>query len=224
MGIFSRFSDIVNSNINTILDKAEDPEKLVRLMIQEMEDTLVEVRSAAARAIADKKGLNRKLAALENEEKEWQDKAELAVSKNRDDLAKAALAEKSQTAEAVASLRHQYELIEEGLAKLNDDIARLELKIADAKNRQKALLLRHRTAGNRLELRKKIHDYKIDDALVRFEQFERKMDNLEGWVDSYDLGLQKDLDREFAGLETSEAVEEELAALKKKIRPAEKSA
>ena len=157
MGIFSRFSDIVNSNINSILDKAEDPEKLVRLMIQEMEDTLVEVRSAAARAIADKKGLNRKLAALEKEEKEWQDKAELAVSKNRDDLAKAALAEKSRAAEAVADLRHHYELIEAGLAKLNDDIARLEVKIADAKNRQKALLLRHRTAGNRLELRKKIH-------------------------------------------------------------------
>ena len=224
MGIFSRFSDIVNSNINSILDKAEDPEKLVRLMIQEMEDTLVEVRSAAARAIADKKGLNRKLAALENDEKEWQDKAELAVSKNRDDLAKAALAEKSRAAEAVLALRHQYELIEEGLAKLNDDIARLEVKIADAKNRQKALLLRHRTAGSRLELRKKIHDYKIDDALVRFEQFERKMDNLEGRVDSYDLGLQKDLDRELANLENSEAVEKELAALKKKIRPAQKSA
>ncbi|GBF31797.1 phage shock protein A [bacterium MnTg04] len=224
MGIFSRFSDIVNSNINSILDKAEDPEKLVRLMIQEMEDTLVEVRSTAARAIADKKGLNRKLAALEKEEKEWQDKAELAVRKNRDDLAKAALAEKSRAAEAVANLRQQYELIEEGLAKLNDDIARLEIKIADAKNRQKALLMRHRTAGNRLELRKKIHDYKIDDALVRFEKFEQKMDNLEGRVDSYDLGLQKDLSRELANLENSEVVEAELAALKKKIQQAEKSA
>ncbi len=224
MGIFSRFSDIVNSNINSILDKAEDPEKLVRLMIQEMEDTLVEVRSAAARAIADKKGLNRRLAALENEENEWQAKAELAVSKDRDDLAKAALAEKSHAAEAVASLRHQYELIEEGMAKLNDDISRLEVKIADAKNRQKALLMRHRTAGSRLELRKKIYDYKIDDALVRFEQFERKMENIEGRVEAYDLGSQKDLGRELNGLENSEAVEKELAALKKKIRPAQKSA
>ena len=224
MGIFSRFSDIVNSNINSILDKAEDPEKLVRLMIQEMEDTLVEVRSAAARAIADKKGLNRKLAALEKEEKEWQGKAELAVCKNRDDLAKAALAEKSRAAEAVADLRQHYEIIENGLAKLNDDIARLEVKIADAKNRQKSLLLRHRTAGNRLELRKKIHDYKIEDALVRFEQFERKMENLEGQVDSFDLGLQKNLNRELANLENSEAVEKELAALKKKIRQVEKTA
>ncbi len=224
MGIFSRFSDIVNSNINSILDKAEDPEKLVRLMIQEMEDTLVEVRSAAARAIADKKGLNRKLAALEGEEKEWQEKAELAVSKNRDDLAKAALAEKSRAAEAVAGLREQYGLIEEGLAKLNDDIARLEVKIADAKNRQKALLMRHRTAGSRLELRKKIYDYKIEDALVRFEQFERKMENMEGRVEAYDLGSQNELYRELNDLENSEAVEEELAALKKKIHPAQKSA
>jgi len=224
MGIFSRFSDIVNSNINAILDKAEDPEKLVRLMIQEMEDTLVEVRSAAARAIADKKGLNRKLAALEKEEKDWHEKAELAVSKGRDDLAKAALAEKATVAEAAAALRGQYELIEEGLAKLNDDIAKLEAKIADAKNRQKALLMRHRTAGNRLELRKKIHDYKIDDALVRFEQFERKMENLEGRVDAYDLGTPKDLHRELAGLENDEALEEELVALKKKMSGAEKSA
>ena len=224
MGIFSRFSDIVNSNINSILDKAEDPEKLVRLMIQEMEDTLVEVRSAAARAIADKKGLNRKLAALEGEEKEWQEKAELAVSKNRDDLAKAALAEKSRAADAVAGLREQYGLIEEGLAKLNDDIARLEVKIADAKNRQKALLMRHRTAGSRLELRKKIYDYKIEDALVRFEQFERKMENMEGRVEAYDLGSQNELYRELNDLENSEAVEEELAALKKKIHPAQKSA
>ena len=224
MGIFSRFSDIVNSNINSILDKAEDPEKLVRLMIQEMEDTLVEVRSAAARAIADKKGLNRKLAALDGEEKEWQEKAELAVSKNRDDLAKAALAEKSRAVEAVAGLREQYGLIEEGLAKLNDDIARLEVKIADAKNRQKALLMRHRTAGSRLELRKKIHDYKIEDALVRFEQFERKMENMEGRVEAYDLGSQNELYRELNDLENSEALEEELAALKKKIHPAQKSA
>lgn len=224
MGIFSRFSDIVNSNINSILDKAEDPEKLVRLMIQEMEDTLVEVRSSAAKAIADKKGLNRKLARLEGEEREWQDKAELAITKGRDDLAKAALAEKGRSAEAVAVLRQQYGLVEEGLAKLNSDIARLEEKIVDAKTRQKALLLRHRTASNRLEVRKKIHEHKIDDALVRFEQFERKMERIEGQVDSYDLGLPKDLEREFADLETSETIERELAELKKKMSPKEKSA
>src|SRR5215470_20214671 len=129
MGIFSRFSDIVNSNINAILDKAEDPEKMVRLMIQEMEDTLVEVRSAAARAIADKKEITRRLGGLDRDVGEWQRKAELAVGKGRDDLAKAALAEKARVAAMSESLRAQHQAIEEGLVKLNDDIGRLESKL-----------------------------------------------------------------------------------------------
>ncbi len=217
MGIFSRFTDIVNSNINAILDKAEDPEKLVRLMIQEMEDTLVEVRSAAARAIADKKELNRKLGTYEKEVADWQRKAELAIGKGRDDLAKAALAEKARVEETTAALKGQYQAIDEGLDKLNDDIARLEEKLADAKTRQKALIMRHTAASNRLEVRKQLHDNRIDDALVRFEQFERKMEHMEGRVEAYDLGLPKDLKREFADLETDEAIEAELAELKKRI-------
>ena len=217
MGIFSRFSDIVNSNINSILDKAEDPEKLVRLMIQEMEDTLVEVRSSAARAIADKKELNRKLGAFEKEETDWQNKAELAISKGRDDLAKAALAERGRVGEAAAALKGQYQAIDEGLGKLNDDIARLEDKLADAKTRQKALIARHYTATKRLELRKKIHDYKIEDALVRFEQFERKMEGVESRVEAYDLGRQKDLHQQIASLETDEKIEKELEKLKARL-------
>ncbi|MGH8495426.1 MAG: phage shock protein PspA [Gammaproteobacteria bacterium] len=217
MGIFSRFSDIVNSNINAILDKAEDPEKIVRLMIQEMEDTLVEVRSTAARAIADKKELNRRLGAVEREESDWQRKAELAIGKGRDDLAKSALIEKGRVAAHAESLRSQYESIDDGLSKLNDDIARLEEKLADAKSRQKALLARHRTANHRLEVRKKIHDYKIEDALVRFEQFERKMEDVEGRVEAYDLGLKKDLRQQFVSLESEEAVEKELSALKARV-------
>lgn len=217
MGIFSRFSDIVNSNINAILDKAEDPEKLVRLMIQEMEDTLVEVRSTAARAIADKKELNRRLGTVEREETDWQRKAELAIGKGRDDLAKSALIEKGRVAAHAESLRSQYAAIDDGLSKLNDDIARLEEKLADAKSRQKALLARHRTANHRLEVRKKIHDYKIEDALVRFEQFERKMEDVEGRVEAYDMGLKKDLRQQFVSLESEESVEKELAALKARI-------
>lgn len=217
MGIFSRFTDIVNSNINAILDKAEDPEKLVRLMIQEMEDTLVEVRSAAARSIADKKQLNRKLNMLEAEERGWQEKAELAISKDRDDLAKAALAEKSRTNTAVTTLKSDYDHIEDGLAKLNDDIARLEEKLGDAKNRQKALLTRHATTSSRLNVRKQIHDNKIDDALVRFEQFERKMEGMEGRIEAYDMGLKKDLSKEFSDLETSESINAELKELKAKM-------
>ena len=217
MGIFTRFSDIVNSNINAILDKAEDPEKIVRLMIQEMEDTLVEVRSAAARSIADKKDLNRKVEALENERRDWDDKAELAMRKGREDLAKAALVEKSRVVAAVDVLKEDYVAVDEGLTKLNEDIARLEAKLEDAKARQKALLARHKTANSRLAARKKIHDYKIDDAMLRFEAYTRRIDDVEGRVEAYDLGLPKDLNHEFASLEAEESVKQELDALKKRV-------
>jgi phage shock protein A len=215
MGIFSRFSDIVNSNINAILDKAEDPEKLVRLMIQEMEDTLVEVRSTAARAIADRKEITRTLAGLEQETKDWQSKAELALDKNRDDLAKAALAEKARASAAAAGLEKQLKAIGDGLEKLNDDITRLEQKLVDAKTRQQAILARHQTASRRLEVRKRLHSYKIDDALIRFDQFERRIDDLESHVESYDLG-KKDLRQEFSDLEAEDAIKKELDELKSK--------
>ena len=217
MGIFTRFSDIVNSNINAILDKAEDPEKIVRLMIQEMEDTLVEVRSAAARSIADKKELNRKLTAFERERSDWEAKAELALEKGREDLAKAALVEKSRAAAASNAVKNDYAAVDEGLGKLNDDIARLESKLLDAKTRQKSLIARHKTATSRLAARQKIHDYKIDDAMVRFEQYTRRMDDVEARVEAYDLGLPKDLKHEFASLEAEESVNQELAELKKRL-------
>ena len=217
MGIFTRFSDIVNSNINSILDKAEDPEKIVRLMIQEMEDTLVEVRSAAARSIADKKDLNRKIESLDREKDDWNEKAELAMRKGREDLAKAALVEKSRVAGAVDALKEDYLSVEDGLSKLNDDIARLESKLEDAKTRQKSLLARHKTASSRLAARKKIHDYKIDDAMVRFEAYTRRIDDVEGRVEAYDLGLPKDIQHEFASLEAEESVGKEFDALKERV-------
>jgi phage shock protein A len=217
MGIFTRFSDIVNSNINAILDKAEDPEKIVRLMIQEMEDTLVEVRSAAARSIADKKDLNRKLGQLEQERDEWDAKAELALRKGREDLARAALVEKSRATSAADIIRSDYAAVDDGLAKLNDDISRLETKLDDAKTRQKALLARHKTANSRLAARKKIHDYKIDDAMIRFEQYTRRIDDVEGRIEAYDLGLPKDLSHEFAGLEAEETISRELDDLKRRV-------
>jgi len=217
MGIFTRFSDIVNSNINAILDKAEDPEKIVRLMIQEMEDTLVEVRSAAARSIADKKDLNRRLGRLEREQSEWDAKAELALRKGREDLAKAALVEKSRATAATEIIRADYATVDEGLGKLNSDISRLEQKLEDAKTRQKALLARHKTANSRLAARKKIYDYKIDDAMIRFEQYTRRIDDVEGRIEAYDLGLPKDLNHEFAGLEAEETIAKELDDLKKRV-------
>jgi phage shock protein A len=217
MGIFSRFTDIVNANINAMLEKAEDPEKIVRLMIQEMEDTLVEVRSSAARAIADRKELDRKLKAVANERDEWDDKAELAVRKGRDDLARAALAERERVEIRVAALKSQHQQVDEGLARLKEDIGRLEDKLADAKARQKALVMRHQTASHRLEVRKRIHENRIDDALVRFDQFERKMENIEGRVEAYDLGHKKDLRQELHGLANEESIEAALSDLKQRI-------
>ena len=217
MGIFTRFSDIVNSNINAILDKAEDPEKIVRLMIQEMEDTLVEVRSAAARSIADKKDLNRKLESLEREIGDWDNKAELALRKDREDLAKAALIEKSRISAAAELVKADYLAIDEGLSKLNDDIARLEGKLNDAKARQKSLLSRHKTANSRLAVRKRIHENKIDDAMLRFEAYTRRIDDVEGRIEAYDMGLPKDLNHAFASLEAEDSVKEELDALKRRV-------
>jgi phage shock protein A len=215
MGIFSRFTDIINSNLNSILDKAEDPEKIIRLMIQEMEDTLVEVRSTAARAIADRKEITRKLDGLEAEARDWENKAELALDKEREDLAKAALAEKAATLKSAEALRAQQTAVAEGLEKLNDDISSLEAKLADAKSRQQAILARHQTASKRLAVRKRLNDYRIDDALIRFESFERKMDDIEGHVEAYDLGTKKGgLAQEISDLESRDAVEKELEALK----------
>jgi phage shock protein A len=216
MGIFSRFTDIVNSNLNAILDKAEDPEKIIRLMIQEMEDTLVEVRSAAARTIADKKEISRRLAALDREVRDWEAKAVLALDKGREDLAKAALNEKALATKTADTLRGQVSELTQGLEKLNDDIASLEEKLADAKARQKAILARHHTASHRLQVRKRLNDYRIDDALVRFETFERRMDFLEGNIEAYDLGVRHDLAQEISDLESQEAIEQELQALKNK--------
>ena len=223
MGIFTRFSDIVNSNINAILDKAEDPEKIVRLMIQEMEDTLVEVRSAAARSIADKKDLNRRLESLQREADDWDSKAELAVRKDRDDLAKAALIEKSRVSAAVAAVKVDCAAIDDGLARLNEDIVRLEDKLGDAKARQKALLARHKTANSRLAARRRIHDRKIDDAMVRFDSLTRRIDDVEGQVEAYDMGLPKDLNREFASLAAEESVNKELDELKRRLAAGRRS-
>lgn len=217
MGIFSRFSDIVNSNINAILDKAEDPEKIVRLMIQEMEDTLVEVRSAAARSIADKKSLNRKLETLEREASDWEKKAELALSKGREDLARAALVEKSQAEQAATTIREEYQAVDEGLGKLNEDIARLEGKLKDAKLRQQSLLARHDQASKRLAARKLTHTDKVDDALVRFEAYQRRMEDVESRVEAYDLGQPKDLNHQFASLEAEEQISAEFERLKARV-------
>jgi len=217
MGIFSRFSDIINSNINSLLDKAEDPEKMVRLIIQEMEDTLVEVRSASAKTIANKKEVSAQIAKLSSEASDWEAKAELAINKDREDLARAALQEKKKCEDAVETLSKEFTIIESQIGKLQDETAQLQDKLADAKARQKTIIMRQKTASSRLEVKKSLDNSKIDSAMGRFEQYERKIDDLESQVDAYDLG-KKTLNDEFAELESDTKVEDELAALKKKMQ------
>ncbi len=217
MGIFSRFTDIVNSNINNLLDKAEDPAKMVRLIIQEMEDTLVEVRSSSAKTLADKKELSRQVTRFENESQQWQEKAELALSKDRDDLARAALIEKKKCTESSQALVEELAHIEEHITKLQDEISQLQDKLADAKARQKAILMREKTVNSRLKVKKNIDSNKVNDALSRFDRYESKIDDIEAQVESYDLG-RKSLADEIADLESNDKVDDELASLKAKMK------
>ncbi len=216
MGIFSRFTDIINSNINSILDKAEDPEKMVRLIIQEMEDTLVEVRTQSAKLIADKKELNRRIERLRREGEDWDSKAEIALNKGREDLARAALKEKTGAEEEAATIEADLDVIEGNLGKLSGDIQLLQQKLVDAKTRQKALIVRGKTAQSRMGVKRQIHDVDIDEAMSRFDRYERRIDDLEGEIEAYDLG-QKNLADEIAELENDERVDAELERLKARM-------
>jgi phage shock protein A len=182
-----------------------------------MEDTLVEVRSSAVRTIAEKKEIERRLATLEREQQEWQRRAELAVTKAREDLAKAALHAKARVVQALSTLQHQHQQIEEALSRQNEDIGKLQAKLADAKTREKAIVARHKTAANRIKLRTHLYDERITDAFARFEQVERALDQVEGKVEAYDLGRGKTIADELAGLEAENGVEEELKALKERL-------
>ncbi len=216
MTIFTRMSDIINSNINALLDKAEDPEKMVRLIIQEMEEALVEVRSTSARAIADRKELERRQAWLAAEATEWERKAEVAVNKGRDDLAKGALVERNKAKEVADSLFEELQLIDQTLFKLNEDVGALQAKIKDAKARQNAIVMRGKAAETRLGVRRQLNDHNVDDAMQRFELYERKMDDLEGQIEAYDMG-QKTLSEEIAELEQGEGLDGELKELKDRM-------
>ncbi|MGL5669222.1 MAG: phage shock protein PspA [Shewanella sp.] len=218
MGIFSRFADIINSNISALLDKAEDPEKMVRLIIQEMEDTLVEVRSTSAKVLAEKKELIRRISRVEEQVQDWQDKAELALSKDREDLAKAALVEKQKAAGLVDTLNQELAVIDEHIVRLKDEVSLLQEKLLDAKARQKTIILRKQTASSRLEVKKQLDSSKIDNAMLKFEQYERRVEGLEAQVESYDLGNKKTLADEFAALEAEDSVNAELEALKAKVK------
>jgi phage shock protein A len=217
MGIFSRFSDIVNANINAVLEEAEDPEKIIRLMVQEMEDTLVEIRSAAAKCIADRKELGRHIDYLELEQEEWSRRAELAVRREREDLARAALIEKQAIGDQVEKMKAELENLDAQLDKFNGDITQLQSKLTDAKTRQRSIVIRHKTATSQLSARKHIHSDRLDEMLYRFENAERRIDRMESEAEAISMGRGKTLADEIAGLEDDDRVEAELADLKSRV-------
>ncbi|EWH11855.1 phage shock protein A, PspA [Catenovulum agarivorans DS-2] len=217
MGIFSRFADIVNSNINALLDKAEDPAKMVRLIIQEMEDTLVEVRSNSAKVLADKKDLVRRLQRLQQQQQDWQEKAELAISKDREDLARAALLEKKRISDQEAMMTSEVNLLDEQLDKLQSEIQQLQDKLTDAKARQKALIMKHETVSARVTVKRQLDADKVRNSLDRFDAYERKIGDIEAEADSYDIAS-KNLNAEFEDLVAKDGLDEELAKLKAKVK------
>ena len=218
MGIFTRFADIVNSNINALLDKAEDPEKLIRLIVQEMEDTLVEVRTASARTIADKKEISRRIQLLDNDVQEWEKKAELAISKGREDLAKAALQERNKADVAKSDLQLELDKVEAELNRLTTEVGQLQDKLNDARARQKALLMRHNTTSSRLKVKRSLYENSGDKAVDKFERFERKLEDLESEVESFDITGNRSLADEINDLENEDAIDQQLAELKKRVK------
>jgi phage shock protein A len=216
MGIFSRMTDIINSNVNAMLDQAEEPEKMVRLIIQEMEDTLVEVRSSSARVLADRKEAARRLEQVRNEAASWEDKARLAITRDREDLARAALQEKRAIEEEVSVVEAELAATDEHIAQLNNEVSQLQQKLDDARARQKALAMRSKTVESRIKVKRQIHREALDDAFNRFEHFERRMDTLESQLEAMDLGrtVPPDLAAQINALQDDDRINEDLERLK----------
>ena len=216
MSIFSRLSDIINSNLSALLDKAENPEKMIRMMIQEMEETLVEVRSSTAKVIAEKKSVTRRIEQLQKQAGDWQHKAELAMSKDREDLAKAALLEKAAIQNTIDIMEDELNKLDQTVDKLGSEIEQLQAKLSDARSRQKTIVMRSNAAQSRVDVNRKLHDHSIDNAMNKFEYYEKKIDLMEGQVDSMNL-QQRGLHDEFEELVNDDRIDQELQQLKEKF-------
>lgn len=218
MGIFSRTRDIIAANVTDLLDKAEDPAKMIRMIILEMEETLVEVRASAARTIADQKEMRRHITKLDKLQDSWTEKAELALSKDREDLAKAALVERQKAVDMVEQLNAEIVVLDDALHASEADIAKLQNKLREARTRQNAIQTRMETANNRTKLREMYAGSKTADAFSRFDVLERRADLAEGRAEAAGMGQQgKSLEDEIAELRSSDKIDAELAALKARL-------
>ena len=222
MGIFSRTRDIIAANVTDLLDKAEDPAKMIRMIILEMEETLVEVRASAARTIADQKEMRRHILKLESLQESWTEKAQLALSKDREDLAKAALVEKQKAADMAGQLGEEIQVLDDALRASEEDIGKLQAKLREARARQNSIVARLESAHNRAKVREAYAGQKVEDAFSRFELLERRADLAEGRADALSLGAPgKTLEEEIAELRSNDRVDAELAAMKAKAAGAE---
>ena len=220
MGIFSRTRDIIAANVTDLLDKSEDPAKLIRMIIMEMEETLVEVRASAARTIADKKELQRHIAKLDHLQADWTEKAQLALSKEREDLAKAALVERKKAVDMADQLRSEVAVLDDALKASEADIHKLQKKLIDARSRQNALMTRLESAENQVKLRTMYNGDKVRDAFSRFDDLERRVDEAQGYADALAIGADgpKTLGEEIDALNAIDEVDAELEAMKKAMR------
>ena len=214
MGIFSRTRDIIAANMTDLLDRAEDPAKMIRMIILEMEETLVEVRATAARTIADQKEMRRHIGKLQGLETSWEEKAELALSKGREDLAKAALVERQKATDMAERLSAEIAVLDEALKASEADIAKLQTKLRDARAKQNGITARMESAHNRIRVTEAYAGERVQDAFARFDLLERRADMAEGRADALAMGVPKTLDEEIAELKSSEKVDAALAALK----------
>jgi phage shock protein A len=217
MGIFSRTRDIIAANFNDLLDKAEDPAKMIRLIILEMEETLVEVRTSSARTIADQKELRRHVAKLDKLQADWSDKAQLALSKGREDLARAALLERKKASDMAEQLGAEITVLDDSLRAYEQDIEKLQNRLREARSRQSAIAARLQSAENRVRLRTLLSNERVDEALARFDQLERRVDYAEGRAEAMSLGdsRQPTLAEEIAALADGDTIEAELAEMKR---------
>jgi len=224
MGIFTRFRDIISSNINSMLDKAEDPEKLIKLMIREIEDTLIELKAACAGVMASQKKVARRLEGAKDLEQYWEERAQLAVDKGRDDLAREALVEKRRFVEMIHALEEEHTEHGAMVEQYKDDIRQLEEKLASAREKQRLLLQRHIRAKNKKQAQEELRRVDNYATIAKFDEFENRIERMEAEADLVNYGRKTSLEEEIDKLADEDDIEKELAALKSSRKQLEEGA